>query len=108
MCETHFVLCGKNIIYENQFPPPVFFSTNLYCPGIGPKLRQELVDVDVAAGLPVDALGHDPVAVDELDALVHDHGDVLVGNLLVPQHIAVVECDGFYAVLPSRTFSFSS
>ena len=48
-----------------------------------PEVGEELVDLGVDPGEPVDSLGHDPVAVHKLDALVHDHGDILVGHLLV-------------------------
>jgi hypothetical protein len=48
-----------------------------------PENCEELVDFGVDPGEPVDALGHDPMAVYELDALVHNHRDLLVCHLLV-------------------------
>ncbi len=39
--------------------------------------------VPVPQHWPVEPLGHDPVAVHELDALVHNHRYVLVGHLLI-------------------------
>ena len=71
----------------------VLFPADLDSPGVAPEGRQQPVDLGVAAGQPVDALGHDAVAVDKLDTLVNDDRDVLVGHLLLPEHVAVVEGD---------------
>ena len=62
----------------------VILPADLDSTGVGPELCQQFVDVDVAAGLPVDALGHDAVTVDELDALQSDNMRiVLLTGLLV-------------------------
>jgi hypothetical protein len=47
------------------------------------KITATTVPVPVAQDWPVEPLGHDPVAVHELDALVHNHRYVLVSHLLI-------------------------
>jgi hypothetical protein len=47
------------------------------------KATASTVPVPVPQDWPVEPLGHDPVAVHELDALVHDDRYVLVSHLLI-------------------------
>ena len=99
----HVMLARIDIIRYPQIralQSPVVLPADLHGPGVGPELGEEPVDVDVAARLPVDALGHHAVAVHELDALVHDDGHVLVCDLLVSQNVAVVEGDCLDVFLP--------
>ncbi len=61
-----------------------FYSSYcLVCLSQSPELQEQPVDLGVDPGQPVEPLGHDPVAVHELDALVHDDRYVLVGHLLI-------------------------
>ena len=50
-------------------PLPVILPADLNSPGIWPELRQQSVDLNVAASQPVDPLSHDSMTVDEFDAL---------------------------------------
>ena len=90
----------SELLVTTHHSSPVVLSTDLHRPGVGPELRQQFVDVDIAARLPVDTLRHDAVAVHELDALVHNHGNIIVSDLLVSQDVRVVESDHLDVGLP--------
>jgi hypothetical protein len=76
-----------NFISSSGSGTVIYFGSDfLTCYGSGStsqKFTPPTVPVPVRQHWPVEPLGHDPVAVHELDALVHDHRYVLVSHLLI-------------------------
>jgi hypothetical protein len=80
------------ILYLVPVPEPVInygsgsdsdFLTSYGSGSTSQRVTATTVPVPVPQHWPVESLGHDPVAVHELDALVHNDRYVLVSHLLI-------------------------